>query len=189
MATHDVPGANSANKDELRALCWAEHKDGSLLFVKSVENGRVIYEIYDVASNPITQYTDALPEEGFKKEFTWDPTGNKAKKTNEQWLWHDKTGFPWDKVIKGGAKDGIHYASAEDQLSAAARVALSLALKNKKDFDPDQYKHLMDSVTTSGHSIIDRIQSAIETLPTDDKQARKKRKILEKAQKKIAAMK
>lgn len=189
MATKDVPGANPANKDELKALCWAEHEDGSLLFVKSVEGSRVIYEVFDVATDPITQYTDAMPEEGFKKEFTWDPTGKKKKKTNEKWTWHDKIGFPWDQVIKGGAKDGIHYASAEDQMSAAMRVALSLALKNKKDVDPEDYKHLLDAVGSRGQSIIEKLRGAIATLPIDDKKAKKQRKILEKAQKKIAAIK
>lgn len=73
MATNDVPGANPSNADQLRMGCWAEHEDGSLIFVKSVEGSRVIYELYDVASNPIVQYTDAMPEEGFKTQFSWDP--------------------------------------------------------------------------------------------------------------------
>lgn len=39
MSTNDVPGANPVNKDILAAGCWAEHADGSLLFVKGNEGG------------------------------------------------------------------------------------------------------------------------------------------------------
>lgn len=35
MSTQDVPGANRANRDQLASGCWAEHEDGSLLFVKA----------------------------------------------------------------------------------------------------------------------------------------------------------
>ena len=33
MSTNDVPGAKAANGDELAALNWAEHDDGSYIFV------------------------------------------------------------------------------------------------------------------------------------------------------------
>lgn len=184
MATNDVPGANPSNADQLRMGCWAEHEDGSLIFVKSVEGSRVIYELYDVASNPIVQYTDAMPEEGFKTQFSWDP----KKKDSIKWTWHDKTGFPWDRVIKSGAKDGTNFASAQDQISAAARVALSMALRGK-DVDPDTMKHLMESVTPSGRGIIDKLQAAIDGLPSKDKISKKRAKILKKAKKQLAALK
>lgn len=184
MATNDVPGANPANADQLRMGCWAEHEDGSLLFVKSVEGKRVIYELYDTSADPIVQYTDAMPEDGFKTQFSWQPSDPMSIK----WTWHDKTGFPWDRVIKGGGRDGMSFASAQDQISAAVRVALSLQLRGK-DIDPETMKHLMESVGPSGRGIVDKIQAAISTLPTDDKISKKQRKILKKAHKQLQALK
>jgi hypothetical protein len=183
MSTNDVPGANPVNQDELRMGCWAEHDDGSLIFVKSVENERVIFEMYDTSASPIVQYTDAMLEPAFKKQFSFDAKNKKSIK----WIWHDKTGFPWDRVIKAGARDGLGYASAEDQLSAAGRVAVSLALRGK-NVDPEALKHLMDAFSPEGRTIASKLQEAISTLPTDDKVSKKKAQILADAQKKIDAL-
>lgn len=177
MATNDVPGANPMNQDELRVGCWAEHEDGSLIFVKSVEGNRVIYEMYDVSSTPIIQYTDAMPEDGFKQQFSYKP----AQPNSVCWSWHDKTGFPWDRVIKNGARDGMNYASAQDQLAAAARVARSLQLRGR-NFNPDSIQHMVETLTPSGSGIISKIQEAINSLPVDDEQSLRQRRILEKAQ-------
>lgn len=49
MSTNDVPGANPKNADVLAMGCWAEHEDGSLIFVESVEGGTVVYSIFDIA--------------------------------------------------------------------------------------------------------------------------------------------
>jgi hypothetical protein len=183
MSTNDVPGANPANSDQLRMGCWAEHNDGSLIFVKSVEGSRVIYEMYDTSVNPIIQYTDAMKEEAFKKQFSWNP----SDKNSIKWTWHDKTAFPWDRIIKHGARDGVSFASAQDQISAAARVALSMALSGK-NIDKETMKHLVDSVTPHGQNIISKIQSAINDLPSDDKIAKKKAKILRKAMTKLSKL-
>lgn len=183
MATNDVPGANPANNDTLRVGCWAEHKDGSLMFVKSAEGGRVIYDMFDLAGDVPVQYTDAMPEDGFKTQFSYNP----SDPNSIEWTWHDKTGFPWDRVIKQGARDGMGFASAQDQLSAAARVAASLALRGK-NIDLDDYRHLVEQVTPAGRGIVAKLQKAIGELPTDDKKARKQRKILEKAQKRLKAL-
>lgn len=183
MSTNDVPGANPANHDSLAMGCWAEHEDGSLIFVKSTEGNRVIYEMYDLSSPTIVQYTDAMLEDAFKKQFSYD-----AKKTKSvKWVWHDKVSFPWDRIIKAGARDGVGYASADDQLSAAARVALSLSLRGK-DLDPETKKHLMEFISPAGKTITSRLQEAISSLPIDDKQAEKKKKILLDAQKKLDAV-
>jgi hypothetical protein len=132
MSTNDVPGYNSNNRDELTMGCWAEHEDGSLIFVESVENHRVIYSIFDMCKDPLVEYRDALSEDDFKKNFSWvDTTTAKksSKSLNLKWTWHDKTRFPWERVIKSGAKDGLRYACASDMMTAAERVAESLKLR------------------------------------------------------------
>jgi hypothetical protein len=68
MSTNDVPGFNPANNDELKAQCWAEHEDGSLLLVQSTEGGRVVYMMFDI-SDGIAEYRDAMPEKQFKEVF------------------------------------------------------------------------------------------------------------------------
>lgn len=128
MSTNDVPGANPKNNDVLAAGSWAEHDDKSLLFVKGNEGGRVVYELYDVAQTPPVFYQDAMDEAIFKKNFSWPPIGQ----SNERWTWHDKTPFPWDRVISSFDKPRPEYADVHDQLSAAARVAQSLRLKARE---------------------------------------------------------
>ena len=140
MSTNDVPGANPAHHDELAMGCWAEHDDGSLIFVESTEVSRVIYSMFDMAKTPPVEYRDSMPEASFKKTFSWDP----SKKGSEKWTWHDKTPFPWDRVIKGGFNDGQKVAvSAEEQLTAAERVAESLRLRGAR-VARDQYRHRAD---------------------------------------------
>jgi hypothetical protein len=161
MSTNDVPGAVSSNRDSLSMGCWAEHEDGSLIFVQSTENGRVIYMIFDIATDPITEYRDAMPEDGFKKRFSWNSKDPKSVK----WTWHDKTPFPWDRVIKHGANAGQHYASAHDMLNAAQRVAKSLDLKGQ-EYNPEADEHMQPKVSKGpvGDRIIRAIQAAINEL-------------------------
>ena len=131
MSTNDVPGGNPINNDVLKMGCWAESSDGSLMFVESVENGRVIYSMFDASRQPVIEYRDAMPETEFKTVFSWNADRSAIKNTKSKnvptikWTWHDKSSFPWDKV----AKDGIKYASAADQISDAQRVADSLNLR------------------------------------------------------------
>lgn len=119
MSTNDVPGADPKNRDTLHMGCWAEHLDGSLVFVESTEAGRVIYYMFDLKN--MTQYRDAMPEVSFKRTFSWDPKNPKS----EKWTWHDKTVFPWDKVIKEGFRDGQDFPSADHLMNAAEKVAAS----------------------------------------------------------------
>ena len=119
MSTTDVPGANPANGDTLKEKCWAESKDGSLLFVESTENGRVIYSVFDMSKDRVIEYRDAMDEETFKKRFT------AATGSSVVWTWHDKKSFPWNRVIKNGAEDGARHASADDLLAEAEEVAAS----------------------------------------------------------------
>lgn len=127
MSTYDIPGDNPVNRDVLANGVWAEHDDGSLLLVQSTEGGRIVYMMFDTSTDPITEYRDAMPEAGFRKTFSW----NAKDKDSVKWLWHDKTPFPWDRVIKAGAAPGTHFPSAHDQLSAASRVAKSLKLRGE----------------------------------------------------------
>ena len=159
MATQDVPGANAANADVLHTGCWGEHSDGSLLLVKGTENNQVVYELYDVAEEPPVYYQDAMREEEFKKAFSFPPVGTSA----EKWTWHDKIEFPWHKVMKTFDKPRPIHADVHETLSAAARVAKSLRLRQQK-LTPEQIEPQTERVTPKGKAIIERIQRAIEVL-------------------------
>lgn len=138
MATDDVPGANEANNDHLRMGCWAEADQGkSLIFVKSTEDDRVIYDVFDLTHEPIVQWPDAMAIDDFKKHFTYDPKQLNQRSLNSiRWTWHDKTPFPWNKVIKQGARDIAGYADVEDQLAEARKVeAARKRLHRKRDVE------------------------------------------------------
>jgi len=160
MSTQDVPGHGSAKSDTLCMGVWGEHNDGSLLFVESTEGGRVIYSMFDMAQDPIVEYRDAMPEKGFKESFSF---GDKKSKVDSGWVFHDKTPFPWDKVIAAGSKDSVRYASADDQLNAAQRVAESMKMRGDV-FDVDKWAHLREQVGRKGGMILDKIQRAISEL-------------------------
>lgn len=140
MSTNDVPGADKRNADELAMGCWAEHQDGSRIFVESTEGEHVVYSIFDVATNPITEYRDKMTTKKFKKQFSWASPGA-TPAAGVKWTWHDKTPFPWDDVIKDGASDGVRHVSATEELSSAARVARSLSLRGK-EIDDGALDHL-----------------------------------------------
>lgn len=122
MATNDVPGAYADTNDILRMGCWAEHDDGSLIFVESTEGSNVVYSIFDVARDPPVEYRSAMPQASFEKTFSFR-AGSK-----EKWTWHDKTPFPWDRVMSN-FPEGERDVTADDTISAAARVAESLRLR------------------------------------------------------------
>jgi hypothetical protein len=129
MSTHDVPGANPANRDVLATGCWSETDNGdSLIHVESTEGGRVIFSMFDLTRTPVIAFRHAMPEELFKKSFSWQ-SGEAV--TTDKWVWHDKTPFPWDRVIREGLKPGADYALAQDQISAAQRVADALHLQGE----------------------------------------------------------
>lgn len=129
MSTHDVPGARPENRDVLAMGCWAEHDDGSLIFVEAVEAGRVVYSIFDVQSDPPVEYRDAMPESVFQDRFSWRPESDDADDDLDiRWTWHDKTPFPWERVM-ADFPAGQRHPSAAAELTAAARVARSLNLR------------------------------------------------------------
>lgn len=157
MSTQDVPGANPANADILAAGSWAEHADGSLIFVKGNEGGQTIYEIYDVAQDPPVYYQDAMLEAAFKKQFSFPPVGTSPDK----WTWHDKTAFPWSRVMKNISKPVPMPVSADVQLSAAQRVANSLHLR-ARNLDPSALDANVDQDVRKGRAILDRLQKAYD---------------------------
>lgn len=147
MATNAVPGAVAANYDELAVGCWAEHADGSLIFVEGVAEGSVVYCIFDVAK--ALAYRDAMSEKGFKKQFSWDP----KKKDAIKWTWHDKTPFDWSRVMD--LPPGPAYPSAAHQLSAAEQVAEKLKLRGEA-IDTEAIR--------TGRGILERLTDAWSTL-------------------------
>lgn len=170
MSTNDVPGYNPKNADKLAMGCWGESPDGSLIFVEGVENGRVIYSMFDAAFDPVVEYRDAMPEAEFKTVFSWkaNRTAVKGKPSDKvpatiQWTWHDKTEFPWDRVIKKGAKDGARFASAHDQLSDAQRVADSLKLRGQK-FKTEQADHMTEKTYGRVSGVFARLADRLQSL-------------------------
>lgn len=119
MSTNDVPGARAENMDELHGGCWAEHEDGSLIYVQGTENGRVIFEIFDFTNEdrPV-EYRDAMGLSEFEKRFSWNP----KKKDSLKWTWHDKTPFPWDRIVKS-FESGVKPTSAAQFIEDADRVS------------------------------------------------------------------
>jgi len=130
--------------------CWAEHEDGSLIFVESVEAGTVVYSIFDITAVPVVEYRDAMPEKGFQKRFSWRGKG-------DVWTWHDKSPFPWERVMES-FPPGTRHASAVATMSAAARVARSLNLRA----EPLRER----AITVPGEAVgmMQRIRNAVEAL-------------------------
>lgn len=161
MATTDVPGAKKSNRDKLAIGCWAEHSDGSLLLVEGMERGKVIYSIFDMSQEPVVEFRDAMPEEGFKDYFSFDD----KRPDMERWLWHDKTTFPWDRVMRH-FKAGYKAPSGLDQVSAARRVADRMKLKGQQlnSSDVSDKVDLVEKVGKVGQIVVSKIQDAIREL-------------------------
>lgn len=155
MSTNDVPGHKPENKDELAMGCWAEHDDGSLILVESNEGGRVVYSIFDMVQDPPVEYRDAMPEKGFKSQFSWPGSMDK-------WTWHDKTPFPWERVMRN-IKSGERFVTASDQLSAAARIAESLKLRSQK-IREDRFAHMNEESARRGFAVLDKLERALAEL-------------------------
>ena len=155
MSTTDVPGARAANHDVLAMGCWAEHDDGSLIFVESTEADTVVYSIFDVAITPVIEYRDAMPVTGFQARFSWRPDDDDDD--DVKWTWHDKTPFPWERVMEH-FPPGTRNASAKATMSAAQRVARSLDLRA----EPLRERALARPGQAVG--MMERIRNAVEAL-------------------------
>lgn len=137
MSTNDVPGARAENADSLGSGSWAEHDDGSLIYVAGTENGRVIFEIFDLSDEdkPV-EYRDAMPLKLFQQKFSWDP----RNKASVKWTWHDKTPFPWDRILKN-FKEGVKPVSATQFIEDAMDVHRSRE-RISGDHFPDEEAHV-----------------------------------------------
>lgn len=136
MSTNDVPGANPANQDELKAGCWAEADGGrSLVYVLSTENNNVVFEMFDLSQQPPLNYRHSMPKVSFESTFSW-----KLGSVNPRWVWHDKTPFDWNRIVQAGAPDGASVKSADQIMSAAQRVAENLRIQGV-EFLGRNYQH------------------------------------------------
>ena len=114
MSTDSVPGKDPKNNDTLHAGCWAEHKDGSLILVESTEigtggpgrpskDGNVLYSTFSLGAT-VNEYRAAESLAKFSSMFSYVPEKDRGDGVSEEWTWHDKTPFPWNRVIDAGAK-------------------------------------------------------------------------------------
>lgn len=169
MSTNDVPGANPANRDKLAMGCWAEHSDGSLILVESVEpegagptvkSNRVVYSIFDLGLVQPVEYRDAMPEDGFKKQFSWKADRGAKVDDEIRWTWHDKKPFPWERVFDDFPA-GQRMASAVATRTAAQKVADSIGLRAQELRDRTS---VFPSPQPIASSIMSRIKGAIDAL-------------------------
>jgi len=157
MSTPDVPGANDLNHDELSKGCWAEHSDGSLILVEGFkrDQDKVVYSVFDVSVEPSIEYRDSMPEQGFKSLYS-----------RAGWTWHDKTEFPWDRVMSE-FKYGVRLPSAGDYATEAERIAKRRGMHRSELYSDDSridepFRVDEDAIVRSVASrIIDRIQKAL----------------------------
>lgn len=154
MSTNDVPGARAANRDVLAMGCWAEHEDGSLILVLSTEGGKVVYELFELSGQEKYGYKHAMPETRFKKNFSWDATKQAKEVPNEKWTWHDKTPFPWERVMKEISKPVPEHVSATAKVSAAKRIIDSLKRRGEKlegeKLSEESLNHMVDQESFPG---------------------------------------
>lgn len=139
MSTEIVPGHDPANNDVLAAGCWAEHEDGSLLYVSHVSEGKgyaavtppgEVTFLLIAPDGSYSQWPGRMPVSMFKMQFS------RAEGTPKDyiWTWHDKTPFPWECAKpRPEVIETIKEIEVERQLdvvdSAALRVATALKLR------------------------------------------------------------
>jgi hypothetical protein len=163
MSTCDVPGfddkKSTSKTDVLKIGVWGDHSDGSLVLVEGIEQGRVVFSIFDMSLTPPMEYRDSLPEKQFKSQFSFNSRDSIVK---DGWSWHDKTQFPWNKIMDN-FPDGTRYPSADYALNEAQRIAKIKDLRGaivKKE----NYSHMIEKVGIKGKMIIDKIQRAVNEL-------------------------
>lgn len=166
MSTTDVPGAVPAHGDRLREGCWAEHPDGSLLHVLQGEGGRVVYDMFDLSqSGRVIRYVDTMPIESFNRAYSW----HRSDPASVRWTWHDKSGFPWDRVFDHVPQelghDTDHVETVADEPPAALRsVVAQLAERLRlagEEMTPEQLAAL------SGRrlgTVLQRLNAALDEL-------------------------
>jgi len=131
MSTNDVPGSNPKNNDVLSPLNWAEHKDGSLLLVYDVTNKDVVFSMFDLETN--SEYKSSMLRAEFDRKFS---VGDSLIE-NVIWEWHDKSPFPWHKILKRGksellASDRPMKTHSIVPTTAAKRVANAIDVEARR---------------------------------------------------------
>lgn len=189
MSTNDVPGANPANGDQLRPGCWAEAPDGRMLLnVEAVNEDRVIFSYFLLNTKPVTSGRFASPRDVFMRKFSFREEEKKSMwgrgkkkgddstiddKGNIKWTWHDKTAFPWNRIIEAGLPEGMQYALTEDQitdamkqLDALRQLGLIQVVDAAKPVDAKDIESMVDQVVShpAAKEIVSRLQSAIDKL-------------------------
>jgi len=159
MSTQDVPGFGCAVRDELAIGVWGEHPDGSLILIEGVEQGRVVFSMFDMEPTPPIEYRDSLPEDQFKRQFSFSSSDSIVK---DGWQWHDKTQFPWNKIMDN-FPDGTRFPSADVIMNEAQRLARVRSLKGGV-VKRENYEHMIKKVGRKGNIIVDKIQRAIGEL-------------------------
>lgn len=157
MSTNDVPGAVASNNDALAMGCWAEHEDGSLIFVESTEGDNVVFSMFDQSREPIMEWRGSMRRPRFEQHFSY-PGGS-----GEKWTWHDKTPFPWDRIVEA-LPEGARFASVSVIISAAQRVAERLGLSSRAR-SRDDFDHNVDQLRSEAETLIQKLQRAIGRLP------------------------
>ena len=163
MSTCDVPGldtkASTSKMDELAIGVWGDHTDGSLILVEGIEQGRVVFSIFDMSPTPPMEYRDSLPEVQFKRQFSFNSSDSIVK---DGWSWHDKTQFPWSRIMDN-FPDGTRYPSADMAMNEAQRISRLKALRGSV-VKRENYSHMRDSIGRKGRIIVDKIQRAVSEL-------------------------
>jgi hypothetical protein len=121
--------------------------------------------VFDVSKEPPMEYRDAMPQDGFKKHFSWDPDGSDAD-DNIKWKWHDKTPFPWERIIEEGIPDGVRHACASHLISAAERVSKNRELVGG-EIDQEKVRDVVDRKGKYGRAaqaIVNGLQNALSEL-------------------------
>jgi len=172
MATNDVPGSNPQNNDTLKPGCWAEHDDGSLIFVKDIdEHDRVIFDVYDLGGAvPRIFYPTPLARKKFNETFSFKAT-RRRKSTDAEpvlWTWHDKSPFPWNKVSRSVDSISAPVETSGAEPTAAERIAVDLQMRMStvltRKLVHENQGLSERPVSRTSRTIADRLKNAIAAL-------------------------
>jgi len=105
----------------------------------------------------------------FGRKFSVDPSKMSAKKKQDSWTWHDKTPFPWEKIMQKGVREGLRHPSADQLLSQARRVEESAAKRVRDDLQLKaeplrDMSHMSDVVRNVIHGIAEVVGDALNKM-------------------------
>lgn len=166
MSTYDVPGANPVNADTIGPKQWAEHPDGSLLYIKGTEGGDVVYEVYDPRGGEYTvRYPHVMPVKEFMQQYSIPPHGI----SKEKWIWHDKptSAFPWYRVLGRSSQDPherqVVTRDHPPDMTAASRLREALQLRAER-VTHEAVQHRTAEPARRGLAVMDKIKRAMSKL-------------------------